>query len=48
MMATKKKTEFAPKRGTKTGAVRKAENADVKSDKKIAKRFGVKFTGHRY
>jgi hypothetical protein len=34
--------EFAGKTGSKRDAVKKAEKADRKSDKAIAKRFGVK------
>jgi hypothetical protein len=39
------KPEFAAKKGSKPGAVAKAEKFDNKSDKKIAKKFGVKYTG---
>lgn len=46
---TKKATdEFAPKRGSKPGAVRKAQKADVKQDRALAKKYDVKFKGHRY
>lgn len=34
--------EFAAKSASKPGSVKKAEQADAKSDKAIAKRFGVK------
>lgn len=45
---TKKATdEFAPKRGSKPGAVRKAEKADVKQDRALAKKYGVRFRGHK-
>lgn len=34
--------EFAAKSASKPSAVKKAEQADMKSDKAISKRFGVK------
>lgn len=43
----KAKAEFAPKRGSKPGAVAKALKADAKQDKAVAKRYGVRFTGHK-
>lgn len=42
-----KKTEFKAKPGTKPGALRKAEKADIKQDKRIAKKYGVHFAGHK-
>lgn len=45
---TKKATdEFKAKPGTKPGAVRKAEKADAKQDRGIAKKYGVRFMGHK-
>lgn len=43
----KAKGEFKAKPGTKPGALRKAEKADVKSDRGIAKKYGVRFAGHK-
>lgn len=43
----RKPDEFVSKKGTKPGAVRKAEKADVKQDKAIASKFGVRFAGHK-
>lgn len=43
----KTKGEFVPKKGSRPGAVKKAAKADTKSDKAIAKKYGVKFAGHR-
>jgi|GEM_PF-4658901 len=40
-----KDMEFAAKRGSKPGAAARAQKFDDKSDKKIAKKFGVKFKG---
>lgn len=37
--------EFAAKSASKPGALKKAAKADAKSDKAIAKRFGVKSKG---
>lgn len=45
--AKKGSSEFKAKAGTKPGAVRKAEKADAKQDKGIAKKYGVRFTGHK-
>lgn len=42
-----KKAEFKAKPGTKPGALRKAEKADAKQDKGIAKKYGVRFAGHK-
>ena len=39
------KPEFEAKGNSKPGAVKRAEKFDKKSDKKIAKRFGVKYEG---
>lgn len=40
------KPEFSPKKGSRPGAVKRAEKADAVSDRKIARKFGVKFGGH--
>lgn len=42
-----KSDEFSAKSGSKPGAVRKAEKADVKQDKALAKKYGVRFKGHK-
>lgn len=42
-----KTDEFKAKPGTKPGALRKAEKADAKQDRGIAKKYGVRFTGHQ-
>lgn len=38
-----KSKEFAAKTGSKPGAVKKAQKADNKQDKKLANKFGVKW-----
>lgn len=37
--------EFSAKKTTKPGALRRAMAADIKDDKRIAKKYGVKFMG---
>jgi hypothetical protein len=37
--------EFTATKATKPGNLRRAMKADTKDDKKIAKKFGVKFNG---
>jgi hypothetical protein len=46
MKKSEKKPEFVAKPTSKPGAVKKAFAEDTKNDKKVAKKNGVKFTGH--